>query len=360
MLRYICNVIFGWHRRLVLGMVQFVPIFFLLLLAAGCARPRSVVTEMKSMEPVLVWPLPPENPRIQYIRSIATPEDLGITKSFFSKVFEFFFGKSEERVRQPYGVASDSEGRVYIADSGLRIVHVFDLPGGKYWSIRGTSQEEFQFPVGVALDKEGRLYVSDAERGVVIGFDRGGSAFLRISEGLQRPAGLAFNLKNGLLYVTDVLRHEILAYDPKGKLRFSFGGRGSENRRFNFPTNIAVDREGMLYVTDSMNFRVQIFRPDGTFLARFGRLGDALGDLSRPKGIGVDSEGHIYLVEGLYDVVNVFDREGRLLLTFGNPGKGRGEFWLATGLFIDGRDRIYVADSFNSRVQVFQYLPNAR
>ncbi|MFQ5658297.1 MAG: SMP-30/gluconolactonase/LRE family protein [Candidatus Methylomirabilales bacterium] len=312
------------------------------------------------MEPILIWPAPPENPRIQYVRSIATPEDLGITKSFFRRIAEFIFGKSKERIRQPYGVAADSDGRIYIADSALRLVHVFDLPEKKYWTIRGTRREEFQFPVGVTLDPEGRLYVSDAERGAVIGFDRGGNDFLRIAEGLQRPAGLAFNPTNGLLYVADVFLHEILAFDPKGDLRFSFGGRGSGDGQFNFPTNIAVDREGKLYVTDSMNFRVQIFRPDGRLVGRFGRLGDALGDLARPKGIGVDSEGHIYLVEGLYDVVNVFDREGRLLLTFGNPGVGRGEFWLATGLFIDGRDRIYVADSFNSRVQVFQYLPNAR
>jgi len=338
------------------NVIRLVSISLLLAAALGCASSQTIPKDLRAAEPVLVWPLPPEDPKIQYVSSVASPEDLGITKGFFRKVFEFIFGKTEERIRQPYGVTADGDGRIYIADSALRVVHVFDLPGQKYWSIRGTSREEFQFPVGVTVDPAGRLYVSDAERRTIIGFDRGGNAFVTISEGLQRPAGLAFNAANNRLYVVDVVRHEVLVYDLKGKLAFTFGGRGAENARLNFPTNVAIDREGRVYISDTMNFRVQIFQSDGTFISKFGRLGDAMGDLARPKGIGVDSEGHIYLVEGLFDVVNVFDRAGRLLLTFGNAGVGRGEFWLATGIFVDAKNRIYVADSFNSRVQIFQYL----
>lgn len=332
----------------------------LLALMWGCGTSQLVPEELRRAEPTLVWPYPPEDPKIQYVKSISTPADLGITKSFFKKVVEFFFGSTDERIHQPYGVTVDSSGRIYIADSALRVVHAFDPAQAKYSSIKGTRQQEFKFPVGLTLDQQGRLYVSDPESGAVFGFDRDGSPFLTITEGLQRPAGLAFNATNNLLYVVDVGRHEILAYDLKGKLIFAFGGRGTENARLNFPTNIAIDPRGTVYVSDALNFRVQLFQSDGTFISNFGRLGDALGDLARPKGIGIDSEGHIYLVEGLYDVVNVFDRQGQLLMSFGNAGAGRGEFWLATGIFVDPKDRIYVADSYNSRVQVFQYLHNGR
>jgi len=338
--------------------IRIIFVYLLLALASGCAGSQGLPSELRGVEPVLFWPPPPEDPKIQYVNTISRPEDVGITKSFFRKVVEFFFGKSDERIQQPYGVTVDSDGRIYIADSALRVVHVFDMPDQKYWSIRGTNREEFQFPLGVTVDRERRLYVSDAERKAVIGFDRGGTAFVTITEGLQRPAGLAFNAANNLLYVVDVIRHEVLVYDLKGKLMFTFGGRGTETARLNFPTNIAIDREGRVYISDAMNFRVQIFQSDGTFISNFGRLGDAVGDLARPKGVGIDSDGHIYLVEGLYDVVNIFDREGRLLLTFGNAGVGRGEFWLATGIFVDAKDRIYVADSYNGRVQIFQYLRN--
>ena len=332
----------------------------LVLLIGGCGTSGLAPEELRRAEPTLVWPYPPEDPKIQYIRSISTPADVGITKSFFKKVVEFFFGTTEERIHQPYGVTVDNTGRIYIADSASRVVHVFDPAEAKYSTIRGTGQQEFTFPVGVALDHEGKLYVSDAERRTVFGFDRLGRGFLTITEGLQRPAGLAFNATNNLLYVVDVVRHEVLAYDAKGKFMFAFGGRGVSTARLNFPTNIAIDARGAIYVSDALNFRVQVFDSDGKFITTFGRLGDALGDLARPKGIGIDSEGHIYLVEGLYDVINVFDRQGQLLLTFGNAGTGRGEFWLATGIFVDRSDRIYVADSYNSRVQVFQYLGNGR
>jgi DNA-binding beta-propeller fold protein YncE len=323
----------------------------------GCTPTHDGSLQPGKTELRLFWPLPPETPRIQYLRSIAAPQDLGIKKSFFRKVAEFFVGQTEERIQQPYGIAVDPEERIYIADSALRVVHVFDLGKGRYRAIRGAGKDEFQFPLGVTLDSLGRLYVSDVERRAVFGLNRRGKGFLRISAGLQRPTGLAYNPQNDLLYVVDTASHEIHVYDLAGKPRFAFGGRGDAEGQLNFPTNIAVDREGTLYVTDSMNFRVQLFQPDGTFISQFGRLGDALGDLARPKGISVDSEGHVYVVEGLYDVINVYDREGgRLLLTFGGPGRGPGEFWLATGLFIDARDRIYMADSYNSRIQVFQYL----
>ena len=341
-----------------LNVIRLIFVYLLLALASGCASSQGMPNEIRGVEPVLFWPPPPEDAKIQYINTISRPEDVGITKSFFRKVVEFLFGKSDERIQQPYGVTADNTGRIYVADSALRVVHVFDLSAAKYSSIRGTSQQEFQFPVGVTVDQDGRLYVSDAERQTVIGFDRGGSAFLTIVEGLQRPAGLAFNTTNNYLYVLDVLRHEVLVYDLKGKLMFTFGGRGTEKARLNFPTNIAIDREGRVYISDAMNFRVQIFRSDGTFISNFGRLGDALGDLARPKGIGIDSEGHIYVVEGLYDIVNIFDGKGQHLLTFGSAGVGRGEFWLATGIFVDAKDRIYVADSYNGRVQIFQYLHN--
>jgi len=269
------------QRALYLKMLQLIPTCFLLALVLGCAGSQGIPKELSAAGPILVWPLPPEDPKIQYVSSIASPEDLGISKGFFKKVFEFFFGKTEERIQQPYGVTADSDGRIYIADSALRVVHVFDMPEQKYWSIRGTNREEFQFPVGVTVDRERRLYVTDAERKAVIGFDRGGSAFATITEGLQRPAGLAFNATNNLIYVVDVVRHEVLVYDLKGKLMFTFGGRGAEQARLNFPTNIAIDREGRVYISDAMNFRVQIFRSDGTFISNFGRLGDAVGDLAR-------------------------------------------------------------------------------
>lgn len=356
----------AWRRLLGSGFVLITAGLSILIATwvgrGDLAASRRSLAELSEAGVDLVWPAAPETSRIRYLFTITTPQELGIKKSFFRKLGEFFRGSKgeEDGLRQPYGIAVDPEGRIYVADAALRVVHVFDIPKGKYRSIRGTKDAEFQVPIGVALDTEGRLYVSDAGRHVVIGFNAGGKAFLEISDGLERPTGLVFNPQDSLLYVADTWLHTVFAYDLQGRRRFTIGGRGAEEGRFNFPTNIAVDARGDLYVTDAMNFRVQVIRPGGTVVRKIGRHGDAIGDFAGPKGIGVDSDGHLYVVEGLYDVVNVFDADGRFLLTFGGPGTGRGEFWLATGLFVDREDRIYVADSFNGRVEVFQYLRESR
>lgn len=331
-------------------------------LLVSCGSPRGPGLERDATTPSLVWPPPPEASRIMYLRSIATPNDVGITKSFFRRVVEFITGPEQERIAQPYGVQVDAQNRIFVVDSAAKFVHLFDYLGGSYTRIPGRASEDLRFPIDVALDDQGRLYVTDAEGGKVFGFDLSGKRLFEQSwKGtLKRPTGITYNPANRLLYVVDSLEHRVLAFDPSGLLRFQFGSRGEDDGQFNYPTNITSDREGRLYVTDSMNFRVQIFDRAGTFLSKFGRHGDALGDFSKPKGIALDSDGHIYVVEGLFDVILIYDQSGRFLLSFGGPGNGPGQFWLATGIFIDAQDRIYVADSYNHRIQVFQYLKEVK
>ena len=325
------------------------------LTLGGCSGGTGVTFLEEPSVPDLAWPSPPDSPRIRYLGSLTGPEDLGQTRSFFRRIWDFVAGGEERRILQPYGVTVDAEGRIYVCDSAQRSVHIFDVERRDYRVIRGPSGEGFRFPVGVAVAGD-RVFISDSEAARVGAYQRDGDLDFSIEGDLVRPSGLAVDSVRGLLYVADPGRHEVLVYDLDGRFIRAFGGRGGEPGRFNFPTNVAVAPDGRLLVTDALNFRVQIFGVDGQVERVFGDLGDGLGDLARPKGIGLDSEGHVYVVEGLYDVVNVYEEDGRHLLTFGGPGVSPGQFWLATGLAMDARDRIYVADSYNGRIQVFQYL----
>src|SRR3990167_8954523 len=295
-------------------------LLFACLWIEGCALFAGNSQEAPEPAIDLVWPNPPESPRIRYLRSVATPKDLGITKSIWRRIWEFIAGEVEEKIVKPYGIQTDGAGKIYIADSVERFIHVFDLEGKGYSKI--GDPQKLKFPIDLAIDPSGEIYVSDAELGRVFRYDSSGrpTGEIGLEGNLRRPAGIVYNLVNGLLYVVDVSQHEVLAYEPSGKLRFKFGRRGTGNGEFNFPTNITVDKRGYLYVTDSLNFRIQIFDPQGNFVSLFGRPGDALGEFSKPKGIALDSEGHIYVVEGLYDTIIIFDQGGRLLLTFGSPG----------------------------------------
>lgn len=347
-----------------LGSIPGLGLGILVLASLGSctsARPGIRYEATADSHPPVEWPRAPEPTRIRLLASVARPEDIGVRKSIFRRFAELLFGSGElRRLRRPYGLAVDREGRLYVADPDAAGIHVFDTEHGRYRFQSKAGGFRFRAPVGVAVDPEGNLYVSDPEQGVVVALDRRGKFRFVLSDGLERPTGIAWHTGRQQLYVVDTRAHRVVIFDATGRKVGGFGGRGIEPGRFNFPTGIAIGPDGTVYLTDSMNFRIQIFTADGDYLRGFGRHGDGVGDLARPKGISVDSDGHVYVVEGLFDVVNVYSPGGVLLLSFGGAGRGPGEFWLAAGLVIDRRDRVYVADSFNGRVQVFQYYSEQR
>ncbi|MEQ1690308.1 MAG: SMP-30/gluconolactonase/LRE family protein [Gemmatimonas sp.] len=331
----------------------------LALLCAGCSpsgAPGAALTA-QAVPSMLVWPPPPDAPRIRFVATLASPADVGVRRSRIRRLVDAVLGHATARILQPYGVAVDATRRVFVTDTRARGVHVFDPVRKRYAFIDVVGKTAFKTPTGIAVDASGNLYVADSELGVVFSIDPAGRERWRTRQPLARPTGLALNLADSVLYVVETQGHRVVAFDLGGSELFAFGERGDGPGGLNYPTNATVGVDGEVYITDALNFRVQMFGHRGEAVAAFGRHGDAIGDLARPKGIGLDSEGHVYVVDGLYDVVNVYSRAGTLLLSFGGPGRKPGEFWLAAGLTVDAHNRIYVADSYNGRVQVFEYLP---
>lgn len=325
----------------------------LLLVAGGCATAPAPVD--------MVWPLAPERPRIRYLGAISSPEDLGV--SGWSRMKEVMFGPEPiQRLAKPYGVAVDSRGRLYVSDTGVKLVFAFDFAAErdeeKTALIGMKKPGRLGRPAGLAVDADDNLYVGDAigRKIVVYGPDHEFVAAIAQYSDLERPAGLAIDNERRRLYVVDVAAHDVKAYDLDGKFLFSFGGRGAGDGRLNFPTNAVVDAAGRILVVDSMNNRVAIFDSEGRFVGKFGQMGRVAGTFARPKGIALDSEGHIYVVDAAFDNVQIFDEGGRLLLSFGEFGAGPGAFQLPAGISIDKTDRIYVSDQYNRRIQIFQYL----
>jgi DNA-binding beta-propeller fold protein YncE len=277
----------------------------------------------------------------------------------FRRFFDYLTGKTEVRMVAPYGVETDSAGRLYVVDTFLRTAHVFDVKDSAYY-LFPSDKANLVSPIDIAIENaSGRIYVSDSKEGVVKIFKDAGKSFAgEIGKGiLERPTGIAVNERTSELLVVDTLSATIFRFDlADHKLKGKFGGSGKAEGELNFPTNIYVNSDGIIFASDSLNFRIQEFTPEGKFLRGFGSIGTGPGHFSRPKGVAVDSDGNIYVVDGLFDNVQIFDRESRLLMAFGRPGNGYGEFWLPTGIFIDPNDRIYVSDSYNKRVQIFQYL----
>lgn len=310
-----------------------------------------------------VWPLPPEEPRIRYVRSYHGVDDFKTRKA--PKWRTLLLGADAPELRpsdllvKPYGIAVSRLGRLYVTDTVARRVFVFDPEAKTVAFLAETGTARLTKPVGVAVDGHDNVFVADATANRVFGYDLDGHLLLAIGrEGeLDSPSGLAVDRARDLLYVADAKKHHVRCYSAKdGSPVRTIGRRGGAPGEFNFPTNLFVDTRGRLYVTDTMNFRIQVFDAEGAFINEFGTQGDTPGSLNRPKGVGVDSDGHIYVVDSSFNNFQTFDPEGQLLLFVGSVGRGPGEFFLPAGLYVDDRDRIYVADQGNARVQVFEYL----
>jgi DNA-binding beta-propeller fold protein YncE len=313
-----------------------------------------------SANPDLVWPLPPDSPRIRYLHAHSGSLDYRKKPSRWKR---FLLGPQQEtgiQLVKPYGVTTDPEGRVYITDTGQGAVMVIDPEQSEVRMLGAEGQVRLVTPIGVALDRRSRIFVSDASLNQVFCFLPDGRIQMALGSepGLQNPTGLAIDPERNRLYVADSHLHQIVLYSLDGTYLESWGGRGPGEGEFNYPTNLALDRNGRLLVVDTGNFRVQILSPEGEFVSTFGKAGDGLGDFHRPKGIALDSEGHIYISDAAYNNFQVFDAEGQLLLFVGNLGQQPGSFWLPAGVHIDGSDRIFVVDQVNARVQVFQYIPD--
>ena len=334
-----------------------VSTFALLLLAGGCgARPPAPPAQPPES---LVWPKPPAGARIRYVRSVSGPQDAGIERSFFGRLADTLFGKSEEFLIRPTGVAG-REGLLYVADPGAQALWIFDPANKRFRRVGRLGQEALASPVAVAFGPGDTVFVADSALKKVFLVDRDGKLRRTAAEvGLERPAAVAYDEGSGRLYVADSAAHQVAAYGPDGARLLSWGRRGIGEGEFNYPTHLTIDRLGNLLVTDALNFRVQAFDREGRFLWKMGRPGDGSGDFASPKGIATDSRGHVYVVDALFDTVQIFERDGTFLLGFGERGVRPGQLWLPGGIFISRQDTIYVADSFNQRVQVFEFLRGA-
>lgn len=324
----------------------------------GCAR--TAVIEPQAAEAVLVWPPRPAIPRVQYLHSISSAEDIDIKPGVLQRIIKFVKGDTERRLARPHGLTVDAEGRLYVVDTLYQRVHVFDRTNATHYLFPNRPPEGFENPIDVAVGTDGRVYVSDSVTNVIHVFSAHGKRYVgSIGEGrLARPTGLVFDTANNRLIVTDTRASSLVVFDANGLDIVAVVG-GEHEERFHFPTNVTLGMDDHVLVTDALNFRVQVLNRDFEAKVIFGSAGDGPGYFSRPKGVAVDSDGHIYVVDALFGNIQIFDADGALLLAFGKPGNDPGEFWLPNDIFIDDKDRIYVSDAYNHRVQVFQYLSHA-
>jgi len=325
----------------------------------------------------IVWPNPPAITRIKYTTWYASDKsvrNLQGNKQKKSSWMDRLAGtQSSDEVfsrpfslLQPYGIAVDSKGSLYIADQKVGAVFIFNTETRDVDLIKNSVHAHFVRIIGLAMDDTDRLFVSDPGLRHVLVFDKNHKAEDVITEGMVEPGGLAIDTQNRLLYVTDEELDQVLVYDADTlKLLRKMGTAGHKHELttpgdFSKPTGVAVDAEGNLYVADTWNNRIEIFDADGNFVSTFGKAGDGPGYFSRPKGVAIDGDGHIWVADGMQDRVQVFNNEGQLLISFGGHGLLPGQFQGLVAIAIDKRNRVFTTEIYPGRAQQFQYVTDAQ
>ena len=330
----------------------FVACILLVIPLAGCAA--------KTKVPDVFWPDPPDKPRIKYLRSLQSKDDVK-GRSFR----EMLVGNDKvQALYQPMGLAlSEDRQRLYVADRVWNSVFVFDFKTGDVHTIGDQERYPLALPVGVALDAQENVYVTDTGTRTVRVYDKSGQFLRGIGKDvLVRPTGVAIDTARQRLYVVDTGQndsaeaHRVKVFDFEGRLLQQIGRRGDGDGEFNFPTFVSLDPQGRLYVVDSVNNRIQVFDPDGKFLWKFGRSGDHIGDFARPKGVAVDSFGNIYVVDSRWSNIQIFNQQGQLLMIFAGVGTYPGLLLNPTAIAIDRENKIYVSDTFGKRVSVYELI----
>jgi sugar lactone lactonase YvrE len=322
----------------------------------------------------IVWPNPPAIARVKYLdffaaEKVPTRDTMKKKGAWMDRLAGAATGETAVdkplfQLAQPYGLAVDSKGYLYVADSKVGAIFVFNTENKDVQLIKNGVNAHFKMITGLAIDDSDRLFVSDSVARHVIVFDKQRRAEATVSEGMSSPAGLAIDNENRFLYVADTDLDQVLVYDADSfKLLRKIGTAGKKHESteaglFSRPTNVAVDEESNLYVTDTFNNRVEIFDADGNFISTFGKNGDGPGYFARPKGIAIDKDGHVWVADTVQDRVQVFTREGQLLLYMGGHGILPGQFSAVQGLTIDKNNRVFTSEQYPGRTQMFRYITN--
>ena len=240
----------------------------------------------------------------------------------------------------PYDVAVDSMGNLFIADYlNNRIRKV--SPYGIITTIAGTGTPGYggdggpatsaylHAPYGVAVDTAGNLFIADSNNerirkvtpeGVIStvagtgarGF--GGDGGPATSAQFYTPRGIAVDT-TGNLFIADINNNRIRKVTPGGVISTvagngvrGFGGDGgpATSALLNFPLGVAVDTAGYLFIADSDNNRIRRVTPGGIIatiagngVRGFGGDGDqaTAAYLNAPIGLAVDAEGNLYIAD---------------------------------------------------------------
>ncbi|MEM6804591.1 MAG: PKD domain-containing protein, partial [Bacteroidota bacterium] len=308
----------------------------------------------------------------------------------------------EALFNNPHGIAVDGQGYVYIADRWNHKIKKYDPYTGTVSTLAGTGDigadngpgatARFYSPWGLACDSAGNVYVADTKNQLIRKIDTNGmvstiagTGSFGVADGpaaaarFADPTGIAI-AADGTIYVCDHVAHTIRRITTNGNVSTIAGkafidgyadGPGLQARFFR-PYGIEMDWDGSILIADEWNHRIRRVQPTGftSTIAGSGLLGSDDGPASQarfnyPWDLVSDQDGAIYVMDGYNYVIRKI--EGDSVITYageaGNVGgiDGYGieaSFSGATAISMDHRDNtLYVGDAFNELIRKVEPSP---
>lgn len=296
----------------------------------------------------------------------------------------------------PRGCAVDALGNIYVADTvGNRIRKV--TPGGQVTTLAGNgdtafadglgTSATFYSPRGVAVDSAGNVYVADSAHNrirkidtsrnvtTVAGNDTAGTADgTGTSAFFNYPKGVVLDAF-GNLFVLDSNNHRIRKIDPN-KVVTTFAGSGSPGTAdgtgaaasFNTPFALTMDAWGNLFVADEINHRIRKVTPGGGVSTFAGNGATAITDgtgtsatFHNPAGIAIDLQGNLYVADYYDNRIRKISPTGVVRTIAGTDALGTADgtgiaatFTNPCGIAVDSQGNLYVGDSSSHKLRKLQ------
>lgn len=249
-----------------------------------------------------------------------------------------------------YGIALNRSGQVYLLSGG---VQKLSATGSliTQWSTGLGS------PYGIATDSSGNVYVANSQVNgqipAVLKYSPNGSLITQWGgtfgggDGqFEGPDGIAIG-SNGVVYVTDNDYSPIVCrveeFSLSGAYLGQWGAYGRGNGQFDVASGIAVDSSGDVYVLDFGNKRVQKFSSTGAYIAQWGSIGSGAGQFESPLGVGIDPSGNVYVADGLLYRIEEFTSNGTFVAQWDAPAGGTGYYDEPDGIAVNSNG-IYVSN----------------
>jgi sugar lactone lactonase YvrE len=298
----------------------------------------------------------------------------------------------------PSGLAVDTTGNLFIADTGNQRIRKVDT-AGTIMSVAGNGTAGFggdggpatsaqlNRPVRVAVDRGGNLFIADISNDRIRKVDTAGT-ITTVAGGLaqgpalsigQVPAGVV--VLGFFVYVADSGSHVVRRLDTRtgseivvagnGIAGFNGDGGPATSAQLNNPAGLAVDPAGNLLIADTNNQRVRKVDTAGTITTVAGNgtngfSGDGglatSGELRGPSGVAVDTAGNLFIADQQNGRIRKVDTAGIITTVAGggSPPDGLGDGGPATSAQLNGPVRVavdpaghlFVADAGNNRIRM--------